>query len=676
MPDNNAITAPVASGVIDQRFLIEPLRASSNPTSYLDRFPEEVYDKSITSHLVRFIYTLIGPAGVASIKRNLFQARLELEAHGLEIFNLEKFYGDPFAFGRILEETSEQDFTGLISAEEWETIKAKDEAYRNRAIDFMKGVRGGNSPAGLTLIAKSGLGHEVELIENYKFFFDQHSDDPLGLPYVGQTRSTEEFIIIPRQEISSTEVQRIHVNGFPDGGTFILSFRGQNSTQIDFDAHYLEVQAALQGISTVGVGNAEVRGGPIPNDFIVTFKGALADRDVPTLTATSALYEVQATESILCPIVITTEHAGNESVDEVVRISERDKHNLQSALDRIRPVNTIPSYGKAPGTTSRQRWQTVTPSSQYVETRKFVTGAPEIPWPKVSKQFWIEPDKEKSAPSTRRVRQAYVHYHNVSDIHAYTEAATDDAGYLSDIRNVDNFTSEHVGAYGPEQSSLFPILRQFANYTDQTFPAEAALENRQSFIRFSDRIDGTAIFNEGYPLDYLTLVNRRYRRQRAPFWSSATAEDGSEYLELDLGSVKAVNYLSFSLIHKPLKIEIDFDTFGGPYSRQFVPAYPLDSRYFPTNIVHMPGSNPWQNVKFLFQNKKGEIPYTRFIRIRFERQTGSQANNLGAKFLWDSVHQVQVPWTIEVRSLQVGRFVSAAPTRVNRNKYLYQWWDL
>jgi hypothetical protein len=85
----------------------------------------------------------------------------------------------------------------------------------------------------------------------------------------------------------SNEVQTVTITGVPTGGTFTLSFGGQTTSPIAYNAIASAVQSALQALSTIGTGNATVAGsagGP----YTVTFVGALSGIDVALLTASGA----------------------------------------------------------------------------------------------------------------------------------------------------------------------------------------------------------------------------------------------------------------------------------------------------------------------------------------------------------------------------------------------------
>lgn len=55
-------------------------------------------------------------------------------------------------------------------------------------------------------------------------------------------------------------VQSVTITGFPTGGTFTLAYAAQTTGPIAFDADSVAVEAALQGLSTIGIGNAVVTG--------------------------------------------------------------------------------------------------------------------------------------------------------------------------------------------------------------------------------------------------------------------------------------------------------------------------------------------------------------------------------------------------------------------------------
>lgn len=83
----------------------------------------------------------------------------------------------------------------------------------------------------------------------------------------------------------TNEVQTVTISGSPTGGTFVLVFGDDATTDLAFNATAAAVQAALRalpGIGSTGVTVTGSAGGP----YTVTFAGTLADENVAQLHAT------------------------------------------------------------------------------------------------------------------------------------------------------------------------------------------------------------------------------------------------------------------------------------------------------------------------------------------------------------------------------------------------------
>lgn len=82
------------------------------------------------------------------------------------------------------------------------------------------------------------------------------------------------------------EVQQVTITGSPTGGSFTLTFEGQTTAAIAFNASAATVRAALEALSNVAVGEAVVTGGPGPaTPWSVRFTGSLGDADRTQMTA-------------------------------------------------------------------------------------------------------------------------------------------------------------------------------------------------------------------------------------------------------------------------------------------------------------------------------------------------------------------------------------------------------
>jgi hypothetical protein len=87
----------------------------------------------------------------------------------------------------------------------------------------------------------------------------------------------------------SNEVQQVAITGGPTGGTYTLTYSGQTTAGIAYNAAAADVQSALEALSNIAVGDVVCAGGPHPGTPVtVTFQGLLAETDVAQMTASAA----------------------------------------------------------------------------------------------------------------------------------------------------------------------------------------------------------------------------------------------------------------------------------------------------------------------------------------------------------------------------------------------------
>lgn len=87
----------------------------------------------------------------------------------------------------------------------------------------------------------------------------------------------------------TAEVQTVTITGTPTGGTYTLTFSGQTTAGIPYNATAAQVKAALEALSNLAPGDVTVTGGPHPGTVVtVTFAGAYLGEDVPQMTASAA----------------------------------------------------------------------------------------------------------------------------------------------------------------------------------------------------------------------------------------------------------------------------------------------------------------------------------------------------------------------------------------------------
>jgi hypothetical protein len=84
------------------------------------------------------------------------------------------------------------------------------------------------------------------------------------------------------------EVQNVTITGTPTGGTFTLTYSGQTTAPIAYNANAAAVTAALEALSNLAPADVVTTGGPGPGTpYVVTFAVALGN--VAQMTANGAL---------------------------------------------------------------------------------------------------------------------------------------------------------------------------------------------------------------------------------------------------------------------------------------------------------------------------------------------------------------------------------------------------
>lgn len=88
----------------------------------------------------------------------------------------------------------------------------------------------------------------------------------------------------------TNEVQTLSTTGTVTAGTFTITWSGQTTAAIAWNATAAAVQAALEALSNIAVGDVAVTGGPLPaTPVVVTFTGNLGNSNVAAMTTTDTL---------------------------------------------------------------------------------------------------------------------------------------------------------------------------------------------------------------------------------------------------------------------------------------------------------------------------------------------------------------------------------------------------
>lgn len=586
--------APSHYEVVNRDLFVEPLGGPEQVEVLLKNFPDSVYDKSPSSRFYKFFYALVGPSGIGQLVRNYFRARLILLESNVELFDIEKFYSDPFRFGRILEEQPDQDPSSWLTLNEWEKIQAQDSSYRSRALDFLAAVRLGTHPQGMRMAAKSGLGTEVSIFERYSWMFDQLSDQPIGVKNYGNTLSLNEFVVMPRPVQYKSNIQQLVFESTVSAGQYIIEFLGHRTSPISFDADAFEIQKELRDLPSIGKEGVIVTGGKAPLPFTIKFVGNLDTTNIgPLLIKNSSLQDSTGKTSLVRVTALSDEV---NPVDQSARVPERLLKNMQSALDRLRPVSSYFSFEPSEGTVVNRAYK-VESSSNYVNPIRFVTGNPQVNWPPVDEKFWIEQNVEKEAKQFYQNESAhYTHFHKIEKV------TVDDNG-LTDSSLMIELNPDPKPVINGYVNGIYPI-----EYFGISKSSDLALQEKES---------------------YWVSLQRAY--------------PNTEIIKVDLGTARPTNFISFDINNRPVEVKFQYCVWNNGEEEYYESATSEDTT-FSGLVRDRRDKTKWKHLENRFLDKNGSIPVTRYIKIIIDR-------------LDDQPFDENEEFSIEVKSLKVGRSI-------------------
>lgn len=137
---------------------------------------------------------------------------------------------------------------------------------------------------------------------------------------------------------NQNDVQTVTITGTPTGGSFTLTFNGQVTAPIAFNAAASAVTAALAALPNVGAGNVASSGGALPGSaVVVTFQGLLGNQVQNVMTANGA--GLTGGSSPAVAVTHTTPGTTAEAIIGVFDGPDRDFFgNGSMALDEVIPI--------------------------------------------------------------------------------------------------------------------------------------------------------------------------------------------------------------------------------------------------------------------------------------------------------------------------------------------------
>lgn len=316
-------------------------------------------------------------------------------------------------------------------------------------------------------------------------------------------------------------------------------------------------------------------------------------------------------------------------IPRAVSISESDRRRIMRLVDRLRPVNTITSVTLLDDTRFQVAITDVNASSEYFNVNRYVTGRPDTSWPPVdlSQGYWVERGIEKEAPQFA----------------FFTRQET--ATFLSIAQAT--ASSEHVGAFDSDQSSLFGHLKgtDVNHVFDESFSfakAFAPIQLTSPWLRTQPQ--AITLVNSFYPLGYFAenTITQLTADDPQNFWASLEKlAPETDSIVFDLATARPINFLDFEICQKPIDFIMEYSLDGIAWT-EFEP----NEQFQPVNGVHyLPSMDyPWYYTEHHF-----DLITARFVRVTFIRRTDAFPLSTSEAF----------KWSIELRNLRLAHIISS-----------------
>lgn len=155
---------------------------------------------------------------------------------------------------------------------------------------------------------------------------------------------------------ATNEVQTVMIDDLSSGGTFTLTYEGQETGTIAYNAAAAAVKSALELLSNINL--VSVTGGPGPaTDWVIEFQGTLAGQDVGLLVGDGALLTGGTTD------VTVTETTPGAAISLVVTMGGKAVGTVSDAGTFeffVRPDDGLPLKITTPATSTSATISSIT----------------------------------------------------------------------------------------------------------------------------------------------------------------------------------------------------------------------------------------------------------------------------------------------------------------------------
>lgn len=195
-----------------------PFFPQKSTVRLMDHFDEEVYRRDPNSHLYRFLEALTGGAGAGDLRRQTLIQRLNNSVEGLQFRDIDSLFYNLFRLSRLPEETYTYDpMTSLLTSDQWDEVKVKDQLYKSRSIKFLEAATVAGTVESLRKVCQAILNVDADVFEVWKYAKNPTIVGDLGRSAtLSGTGAFLNEVILKPHKLDITEAERLKLLRFID----------------------------------------------------------------------------------------------------------------------------------------------------------------------------------------------------------------------------------------------------------------------------------------------------------------------------------------------------------------------------------------------------------------------------------------------------------------------------
>lgn len=158
-----------------------PLMPSKSTELRLQHFDENVYTADSSTIIYKFVDALCGDSGAGSLKKEIFIQRLSGALQGIYGADLDYIFGNVHFLSRSSSESYTYNTSSdMLTSDQWDEVKVKDEWYRTRIREFFTACNLGGTTDGIRMVVHAATSVDCEVMENWRYIDNFGLGDNVG----------------------------------------------------------------------------------------------------------------------------------------------------------------------------------------------------------------------------------------------------------------------------------------------------------------------------------------------------------------------------------------------------------------------------------------------------------------------------------------------------------------